>query len=118
MTAIRRGEIDNVDKGQALKRRRRPTLPGEILIAHYLEPRGVPIAKFADAVGCSRKHMSNIVHGHARIEARMATRIAKVLGTTPQFWMNLQAALDLHDAAAAHESWQPPRTYEAARAGR
>lgn len=93
------------------KRNRRPTTPGEILKEHYLEPRGVSIAKFAEAVGCSRKHMSAIVGGKARIEAKMAARIATVLGTTPELWLNLQNAVDVYDARQELKDWHPARVY-------
>src|SRR5438132_11634510 len=79
-------------------RTRRPTLPGEILMELYLAPHNISIAKFAEAVGVSRKHMSAIVNGRASITAETATRIAVVLGTTAQYWLNLQNAVDLYDA--------------------
>jgi len=82
----------------SFKRTRRPTLPGEILLELYLAPRNVSIAKFADAVGLTRKHMSAIVHGRASVTAETATRIAAALGTTAQYWLNLQNAVDLYDA--------------------
>jgi addiction module HigA family antidote len=50
-------------------RTRRPTLPGEILAELYLAPHDISIAKFAEAVGMSRKHMSAIVNGRASITA-------------------------------------------------
>lgn len=78
--------------------KRRPTLPGEILAELYLRPRGVSIAKFADAAGVMRKHMSAIVNGRSAITAEAATRIATVLGTSAQYWLNLQNAVDLYDA--------------------
>jgi antitoxin HigA-1 len=77
---------------------RLPTLPGEILLELYLAPHDVSIAKFADAVGVTRKHMSAIVHGRASVTAETATRIAAVLDTTAQYWLNLQNAVDLYDA--------------------
>ncbi|HXC89809.1 MAG TPA: HigA family addiction module antitoxin [Stellaceae bacterium] len=80
------------------RRKRRPSLPGEILVELYLAPHDVSIAKFAEAVGISRKHMSAIVNGRAGITAETATRMAVVLGTTAQFWLNLQNAIDLYDA--------------------
>jgi addiction module HigA family antidote len=80
------------------KRKRRPSLPGEILAELYLAPHEISIAKFAEACGVSRKHMSAIVNGHAAITPEMATRIAAVLGTTAQYWLNLQNAVDLYDA--------------------
>lgn len=79
-------------------RRRRPSFPGEILVELYLAPHAISIAKFAEAVGVSRKHMSAIVNGHAAITADTATKMALVLGTTAQFWLNLQNAVDLYDA--------------------
>jgi addiction module HigA family antidote len=73
-------------------------LPGEILDALYLAPHEITITAFAEACGVSRKHMSDIVNGHVGITAEMAARIAAALGTTAQYWLNLQNAVDLYDA--------------------
>ena len=80
------------------QRTRRPSLPGEILAELYLAPHEISIARFAEACGVTRKHMSAIVNGHAAITAEMAARMAAVLGTTAQYWLNLQNAVDLYDA--------------------
>jgi addiction module HigA family antidote len=80
------------------RRTRRPSLPGEILAELYLAPHEISIARFAEACGVTRKHMSSIVNGHAAITAEMAARMAAVLGTTAQYWLNLQNAVDLYDA--------------------
>jgi len=89
---------------------RRPTAPGVILAELYLTPRGVSIAKFAEACGLTRKHMSAIINGRAAITADTATRIAAVLGTTAQYWLNLQNAVDLYDAEARlREAARKPR---------
>jgi len=79
--------------------KRRPTSPGEILSELYLRPRKISIVRFAEAAGLTRKHMSAIVNGRAAITAESASRIAFVLGTTPQFWLNLQNAVDLYEVA-------------------
>jgi antitoxin HigA-1 len=79
-------------------RTRRPSLPGAILAELYLAPHEISIAAFAEACGVSRKHMSGIVNGHVAITAEMAARIAAALGTTAQYWLNLQNAVDLYDA--------------------
>jgi addiction module HigA family antidote len=42
--------------------------------------------------------MSAIINGPAAITAEMATRIAAAIGTTAQYWLNLQNAVDLYDA--------------------
>lgn len=51
--------------------------------------------------------MSRIVNGRARIEPRIAARLARVLGTTPHLWLNLQAKLDAHEADRALKNWKP-----------
>src|SRR5215204_4837507 len=81
------------------KMTRRPTPPGAILAEFYLEPKGVTVKDFAAAAGVSRKHMSDIVHSRAAVTADTASRIAEALGTTAQYWLNLQNAVDLYDAS-------------------
>jgi antitoxin HigA-1 len=90
---------------------RKPTEPGKILKAHYLAPRKITITAFASAIDCSRKHISNIINGSARIEADLATRIASVLGTTPEFWLNLQNAVDVYQARKNNRNWKPAKTF-------
>jgi len=90
---------------------RRPTPPGRILMQHYLAPRGVTITALAAAVDVSRKHMSMIVNGHVRVEPDVAARMAKVLNTTTEFWINLQAAIDAFDAERLSAAWKPGRIF-------
>jgi antitoxin HigA-1 len=73
---------------------RRPTPPSVILQELYLGPRDISLASFANAVGVTREHMSDVVNGHIGITAELAIGIAKALNTTPEFWFNLQAAVD------------------------
>lgn len=96
-----------------LRRSRRPSIPGAILRAHYMEPRGVSVSDLAGAAGVSRKHMSQVVNGHKRIEAALAVRLGRVFGTSPAFWLNLQAAVDTYDAACDLADWTPGRTFDA-----
>ena len=96
-----------------LKPQRRPTPPGEILREHYLKPRKITVAALARAVEHSYKHMSQVVNGKAAIEAPLACKLAAVLDTTPEFWLNLQNRVDLWDAHAALEQWQPTMRYPA-----
>lgn len=89
------------------RRNRKPTGPGTVLRTYYLAPRGLSINRFSQAVGLTRKHVSNIVNGHAGITSETAYRFAQVLGTTPQFWLNLQNAVDLYEASQRLSSWRP-----------
>ena len=95
----------------SLRRNRRPTGPGAILKAHYMEPRGISVTAMADALDLSRKHVSQIVNGHKRVEPNTAARLARVLGTTTRFWLNLQAAVDEWDASVETADWTPSATF-------
>ena len=75
-----------------------PAHPGEVLRNLYLAPLGVSITTVADALGVSRKHVSEIVNGHAPVSADMAVRLAAAFGTEPDLWVNLQAQYDLWEA--------------------
>ena len=76
-----------------------PAHPGEVLRDLYLKPLGVSITAAADALGVTRKHVSEIVNGHAPVSADMAIRLAGALGTEPEIWVNMQAQYDLWEAA-------------------
>ena len=75
-----------------------PAHPGEVLLDLYLKPLGVSITAAADALGVTRKHVSEIVNGHAPVSADMAIRLAGALGTEPEIWVNMQAQYDLWEA--------------------
>ncbi len=90
---------------------RRPTAPGVILKSHFLDQRGLSISRFATLAGISRKHVSAMVHARAAVTADSAWRFARVLGTSPAFWMNLQVAVDIHDAGAKLAHWRPRETH-------
>jgi addiction module HigA family antidote len=89
------------------ERKRRPSTPGDILRAHYLDERGISVAALGRAIDISRKHMSDIVNGRSRIEPAVAARLAKVFGTSTALWLNLQAAVDAWDADREARSWKP-----------
>lgn len=94
-----------------IKRNRKPTDAGKLLSELFLKPRGISIIAFAEAVGVSRKHISNVIHGRARIEAELATRFATVLGTSADVWLNAQKATDLWNAAQELKNWKPARYF-------
>jgi addiction module HigA family antidote len=75
-----------------------PAHPGEILRDMCLAPLGVSITTAADALGVSRKHVSEIVNGRAPVSADMAVRLAAAFDTEPDLWVNLQAQYDLWEA--------------------
>ena len=63
------------------------------------------------AIGITPKHMSNVVHGKAAIEANLATRIAAALGTTVDLWLDLQKDVDIWTARQEMKNWKPKMTF-------
>jgi addiction module HigA family antidote len=72
-----------------------PTHPGEILWEEFLQPMNLSQDVFAEHIGVSVRHISEVVDGKRNITPQMAWLFAQALGTTPEFWMNLQSAYDL-----------------------
>jgi addiction module HigA family antidote len=72
-----------------------PIHPGEVLLQEYLEPLGVTQHRLALAIGVPPRRINEIVHGKRRISADTALRLARYLGTTERFWLNLQGRYDV-----------------------
>lgn len=77
---------------------RAPTAPGEVLREEFILPFKMTQGDFAQRIGVPTETVNRIVNGKRGISPEMALRLAAALGTTPQFWLNLQAACDLFDA--------------------
>ena len=77
---------------------RRPTLPGEVFLEDFLEPLGITQKEAARRLGISYPRMNEIVKGKRAVTPDTALRLAKFTSTEPEFWLNLQQAVDLWDA--------------------
>ncbi|GGP21395.1 HigA family addiction module antitoxin [Silvimonas iriomotensis] len=75
--------------------------PGEILLEEFLRPMNLSQNALARAMRVPPRRVNEIVLGKRAISADSALRLAIVLGTSPQFWMNLQTDHDLERAASA-----------------
>jgi addiction module HigA family antidote len=84
-----------------LPRNRRPTPPGDILRYEFLEPLSLSQKQLAEALGVSRVRLSEIIRGKRAITPDTAFRLARVFGTTPEFWLGLQTAVSLWDILQA-----------------
>lgn len=71
------------------------THPGEILRKEFLVPRSMSERQLAEAIDLPVKHVREIVSGRQAMTAGTASRLARYFRTTPEFWLNLQAAYDL-----------------------
>jgi addiction module HigA family antidote len=75
-----------------------PTHPGEMLLEEFLVPMGLSQRELASAIHVSYQQINEIVNGHRRMTPPTALRLAKFLGVSPDFWMNLQLRWDLYQA--------------------
>ncbi|GAC1638072.1 MAG: HigA family addiction module antitoxin [Candidatus Acidiferrum sp.] len=73
--------------------------PGEILREEFMEPMGISAYQLAKALHAPGVY--EIVREERAISATLALKLGKYLGTTPEFWMNLQTDYDLRLAAAS-----------------
>lgn len=80
---------------------RRPTHPGEILLKEFLEPSGMTQTALAAAMGVPIQRLNTLINGKRGVTAETAILLSRRFKNSPEFWMNLQARYDLHEAAEA-----------------
>jgi addiction module HigA family antidote len=78
--------------------------PGEILLEEYLKPLGIGQVEAAERLGVSLNRLNEIVLGKRGITADTALRLARLLETSAQLWMRLQADWELQQAVRRQAS--------------
>jgi antitoxin HigA-1 len=78
-----------------LPKNRIPTHPGEILLQEFLIPLGMSQVAFSKHIGVPNQRINEIVRGKRGVTPDTAWLFSQALGTTPEFWLNLQSAYDL-----------------------
>ena len=76
-----------------------PIHPGSFL-RDELAALGLSARKFAEHIHVPHNAVTGIMNGERSVSAQMAIRLGQAFGTTPQYWMNLQAIYDLKRARA------------------
>jgi addiction module HigA family antidote len=84
-------------------RKRRPTHPGELLREEVLPGLEITQGRFAELLGVSRRTVVELLAERRSVSPDMAHRLARVLGTTPEMWLNMQVAVDLWDDYERHK---------------
>ncbi len=74
--------------------------PGEVLKEEFLNPLGISQYRLAKAIGVAPIRISAICAGRRSVTADTALRLSRALGTTPGFWLGLQADYDTEEALA------------------
>lgn len=72
-----------------------PVHAGEILREDLMKPLGLSVNGLAPELKVPVTRISEIVNGRRALNAETALRLSRYFGSTPQFWINLQAAYDL-----------------------
>ena len=75
-----------------------PIHPGETIREDVLKPLGLSVNRLAMDLHVPVTRMNEIVNGRRSITADTALRLTRYLGTSAQFWLNLQARYDLERA--------------------
>ena len=78
-----------------LPENRIPTHPGEILSKEFLAPLGITQVALAAHIGVPVQRVNELVRGKRGVTPDTAWLLAQAFETTPDFWLNLQAAYDL-----------------------
>lgn len=89
---MRKGEI------VMLMTKRKPVTVGEILTEEFMEPLGLTQGELAEAMGVQRKHVNELCNNRRNVTAATALIFARVFGTSPDFWLNIQRRSDIWDA--------------------
>ena len=76
---------------------RQPTHPGIILLEEFLEPMEMSQTELAKAINIPYQQIKDLINGRGGITSGTALRLAKFLGTTPDFWLNLQRRWEIYE---------------------
>lgn len=81
-----------------IPRHRAPTHPGEILLHEFLSPMNLSQVELAAQIKVPIQRINTLVNGKRGVTAETAILLSRQLGTSPEFWMNLQTSWDLYFA--------------------
>ncbi len=76
----------------------RPVHPGEVLREEFLVPLEMSANRLAHVLEIPTNRITEIVAERRSMTAGTALRLARALGTSAEFWMNLQKTYELRTA--------------------
>jgi addiction module HigA family antidote len=88
-----------------LPKHRQPTHPGEVLWEEFLKPLNLSQKQFAKHLSgtWTQSKVSAIINKKRKITAATALDFSDALGTSSEFWLNLQNRYDLWVAKQTHQ---------------
>ena len=83
-----------------LPKYRKPIHPGEILWEEFLVPLEISQSEFVRHLGgtWTQPKLSAIIRGRRAVTEAIALDLSDALGTSPEFWTNMQVSINLWEA--------------------
>ncbi|MBI2926919.1 MAG: HigA family addiction module antidote protein [Verrucomicrobia bacterium] len=72
-----------------------PVHPGEVLREEFMKQLGLSASALAKGLGVAPITVHLLLRGQRNVSAELALRLARYVGTTPEFWIGLQGQYDL-----------------------
>jgi len=79
----------------------KPLHPGVVLNEVYMSEMGLTQTELARRCGCSHRKINEIVNSKRGVSPEFAIVLERVLGTTAEMWVRIQAEYDLWVARQA-----------------
>ena len=80
-----------------------PSHPGDILQSDFLTPMNITQRELSDALRVPYQRVNELINKKRGITPSTALRLARFLGNTPDFWLNLQIQWDLYKVALSEK---------------
>lgn len=74
----------------------KPSHPGRILAEIYLKQLDWSQTRLAEEIGCQHRKVNEIINGKRGITPEFALDLERILGTSAEMWVRLQAEYDLY----------------------
>ena len=75
-----------------------------MLVAEFLEPLGLTQVELAERIGVPFQRVNQIVNRKRSVTPDTALRLSRLLGTSAEFWLNLQQSWDLFAVLSSPEA--------------
>ncbi len=82
-----------------LPKHRPPTHPGDMLLHEFLIPLGMSQKELAERLNVSYPRINELIHAKRGVTPDTALRLARLFGTSAEFWLTGQLNYDLWHAA-------------------
>jgi addiction module HigA family antidote len=88
-----------------------PTHPGDFIRHVYLDPLNLSAAEVAEALEINAGTFSRLLNGKAALSPELALKLSKVLGRTPESWMQMQTnhTLAVVKQTESGRTWKPSK---------